>query len=72
MHATIQEIEAHAIYGNAYSDMALFNKIHAFIHAKDTSMREKVRALNVLDKAIGEEQTANEIGVEQYIELTKE
>lgn len=49
----IEQIEAHRIYGNHHQDSRLFDMIDEFIEDKSHPRSEKIRALNVMHKAMG-------------------
>ena len=66
MH-TIEALEARPIVGNFHSDSRLFADLHEFIWRDDVTLEEQMRAVRMIDVAMGEEQAIyTRADVEQY------
>lgn len=69
MQHTLAQLQAMPIVGNHHQDSHVFRACRKFILDPNTSMAEKIEAMNVIHKAMGEPQkAATENDVEKYIE----
>jgi hypothetical protein len=63
----IEQIEELQIFGNAHSDMPIFNACHEFIMDEANEMEERIRAIRKIDDTMGLNGVCNEDSVNEYV-----
>lgn len=73
-NVTIEQLESTTFHGNHHLDADLFQACHGFIVNTKNSMKDRIRALKVVDRVmdLGTENEVDEAAVLEYVAETAE